>query len=135
MGFFSELKRRNIYRIAIAYAVLAWLVIEVTGTVAPALGLREWTLQLVVWMGVIGFPVTTVLSWRYELTPEGLKRDHDQNREKPHAYSVHRINAIITLLLCLVLAFIVTEKYVHDYFQSDSAQQTGTDDVAPRIGN
>jgi hypothetical protein len=110
MGFFSELKRRNVHRVAVAYAALAWLVVEVTHTVAPALGLPGWVLQWVIWIGVVGFPVTAWLCWRYELTEQGLVRDRGQNRDKPHTYSVHRINAIITVLLCLILALIVFEQ-------------------------
>ena len=77
MSFFEELKRRNVYRVGIAYVVLGWVVIEVTDTVAPALNLPEWTLALVTWIGIIGFPFALVFASAFELTPEGLKKAHE----------------------------------------------------------
>ena len=56
MGLIAELKRRNVFRVGIAYLVLVWVVIQVTDTVAPTLRLPEWTLALVTWIGIIGFP-------------------------------------------------------------------------------
>ena len=69
MSFFEELKRRNVFRVGIAYMVLGWVVIQVTDTVAPAFGMPDWTLMLVAWIGVIGFPFALLLAWAFELTP------------------------------------------------------------------
>ena len=77
MGFVAELKRRNVFRVGIAYLVLAWVVIQVTDTVSPALNLPDWMLSVVTWFGIIGFPFAVLFAWAFELTPEGLKREID----------------------------------------------------------
>jgi TolB-like protein len=75
MSLVSELKRRNVIRVAIAYAIAAWLLIEVSATTFPMLRLPEWTATFVAVLLMIGFPVALIFAWAYELTPEGVKRD------------------------------------------------------------
>ena len=77
MSLFGELKRRNVFRMGGAYLALGWVVTQVTATVAPALGMPEWTLKLVVWLGIIGFPLIVAFAWAYELTPEGIRRESE----------------------------------------------------------
>src|SRR5712671_5346317 len=72
--FFGELKRRNVYKVAIAYAVVAWLLIQVATQVFPFFEIPNWAVRLVVLAIVIGFPIALVMAWAFELTPEGLKR-------------------------------------------------------------
>ena len=77
MSFFTELRRRNVIRVAAAYAAVAWLLIEVSDTVFPRLGLPDWTVTFVIALLMLGFPVALALSWLYELTPEGVRRTTD----------------------------------------------------------
>ena len=72
--FFTELKRRNVYKVAVAYAVVAWLLIQVATQVFPFFEIPNWTVRLVVLLIIIGFPIALVIAWAFELTPEGLKR-------------------------------------------------------------
>ncbi|PYL74047.1 MAG: hypothetical protein DMF26_12455 [Verrucomicrobia bacterium] len=72
--FFTELKRRNVYKVAVAYAVVAWLLIQVATQVFPFFEVPNWAVRLVVLLIVIGFPIALVIAWAFELTPEGLKR-------------------------------------------------------------
>ena len=72
--FFTELKRRNVYKVAVAYAVVAWLLIQVATQVFPFFEIPNWTVRLVVLVIIIGFPIALVIAWAFELTPEGLKR-------------------------------------------------------------
>ena len=72
--FFAELKRRNVYKVAIAYAVVAWLLMQVATQVFPFLEIPNWAIRLVIMLIVIGFPIALVIAWAFELTPEGLKR-------------------------------------------------------------
>jgi hypothetical protein len=76
-NFFAELKRRHVYKIAVAYAVVAWLLIQVATQVFPFFELPKWSVQVVVLAAVIGFPIALILSWAFELTPEGIKRDEE----------------------------------------------------------
>ena len=73
-NFFSELKRRNVYKVAIAYAVVAWLLMQIATQVFPFLEIPNWAIRLVIMLIVIGFPIALVIAWAFELTPEGLKR-------------------------------------------------------------
>ena len=73
-NFFAELKRRNVYKVAIAYGVVAWLLMQVASQIFPFFEIPNWGVRLVVLLLVIGFPVAIILAWAFELTPEGLKR-------------------------------------------------------------
>src|SRR5437667_8482915 len=73
-NFFAELKRRNVYKVAIAYAVVAWLLMQVASQIFPFFEIPNWAVRLVVLLLVIGFPIALVIAWAFELTPEGLKR-------------------------------------------------------------
>jgi TolB-like protein/tetratricopeptide (TPR) repeat protein len=73
-SFFAELKRRNVYKIAVAYAVVAWLLIQIATQVFPFFEIPNWTVRLVVLLLAIGFPVALMIAWAFELTPEGIKR-------------------------------------------------------------
>ncbi len=72
--FFTELKRRNVYKVAVAYAVVAWFLIQVATQVFPFFEIPNWAVRLVVLLIIIGFPIALVIAWAFELTPEGLKR-------------------------------------------------------------
>jgi TolB-like protein len=73
-NFFSELKRRNVYKVAVAYAVVAWLLVQVATQVFPFLEIPNWVVRLVIAIVVIGFPIALVIAWAFEATPEGIKR-------------------------------------------------------------
>src|SRR5438045_8091123 len=73
-NFFAELKRRNVYKVAIAYAVVGWLLVQVTTQVFPIFEIPNWAIRLIVLAISIGFPIALVMAWAFELTPEGIKR-------------------------------------------------------------
>ena len=73
-NFFAELKRRNVYKVAVAYAIVGWLVIQVATQVFPFLEIPNWIVRLVIVLVAIGFPIAMVVAWAFELTPEGIKR-------------------------------------------------------------
>src|SRR4030095_3282312 len=77
-------RRRNVYKVVIAYGVVAWFLMEVASQVFPFFEIPNWAMRLVVLLPIIGFPVALILAWAFELTPEGLKRTEfaDQLREK-----------------------------------------------------
>jgi hypothetical protein len=78
-NFFAELKRRNVYKVAVAYAVVGWLLIQVATQVFPFLEIPNWVIRLVIALVAIGFPVALIIAWAFELTPEGIKRTEDAN--------------------------------------------------------
>src|SRR4051794_37509921 len=75
--FFAELKRRNVYKVAVAYAVVGWLLVQVATQVFPFFEIPNWAVRLIVLAIVIGFPIALVIAWAFELTPQGLKRTED----------------------------------------------------------
>jgi serine/threonine-protein kinase len=72
--FFAELKRRNVYKVAVAYAVIGWLLVQVTTQVFPIFEIPNWALKLIVLAIIIGFPIALIIAWTFETTPEGIKR-------------------------------------------------------------
>src|SRR5438477_9691121 len=90
-NLFSELKRRNVYKVAVAYAVVAWLLIQIATHVFPFFDIPNWAVRLIVLAIVIGFPIALVIAWAFELTPQGLKRTEEvdgaaQGSRKSHAW-------------------------------------------------
>jgi len=88
-NFFSELKRRNVYRVAVAYAVVAWLLIQIATQVFPFFEIPNWGVRLVVLLIVAGFPIALVLGWAFEMTPQGIKRT--ETADAAHQHSRNRI--------------------------------------------
>ena len=84
-NFFAELKRRNVYKVAVAYAVVGWLLIQVTTQVFPFFEIPNWAVRLIVLVIVVGFPVALILAWAFELTPEGIKRTEEVDPAQPHS--------------------------------------------------
>jgi TolB-like protein/Flp pilus assembly protein TadD len=84
-NFFSELKRRNVYKVAIAYAVVAWLLMQIATQVFPFLEIPNWAIRLVIMLIVIGFPIALVIAWAFELTPEGIKRTEAADASRQHS--------------------------------------------------
>ena len=89
-NFFSELKRRNVYKVAAAYAVVGWLLVQITTQVFPIFEIPNWAMRLIVLAIVIGFPIALVVAWAFELTPQGLKRTEDVDLARSHAESLTR---------------------------------------------
>src|SRR5436853_3695831 len=90
-NFFAELKRRNVYKVAVAYAIVGWLLVQVATQVFPFLEIPNWVVRLVIALVAIGFPIALVIAWAFELTPAGLKRTEDvdlatEKRGKSHAW-------------------------------------------------
>jgi TolB-like protein/Flp pilus assembly protein TadD len=102
-NFFSELKRRNVYKVAVAYAIVGWLLIQIATQVFPFFEIPNWAVRLIVLAIVIGFPIALIIAWAFELTPEGLKRTEDvghaaEKRGKSHAWIyVVAVGAVLSI--------------------------------------
>jgi TolB-like protein len=132
MSFWGELRRRNVVKVAVAYAIVGWILVQVAATLFPALQLPQWTVTLVAALIVIGFPVALLLSWAYELTPEGIKR----TKEVPLAESVthltgNKLNYIVTALLVLAVAFMAVDNYVLNDSDAISSEPAAASAGAP----
>ena len=103
-NFFAELKRRNVYRVAVAYGVVGWLVIQVCATIVPALHLSDSITTTVVVMVLLGFPIALVLAWAFELTPEGIKRADDVLPGESGKHPTGRKLVAVTVVLGIIAA-------------------------------
>jgi hypothetical protein len=73
-ALFTELKRRNIYKVAVAYAIVAWLLIQAASILLPTFEAQAWVMKVFISAIILGFPVTLIFAWAFEITPEGIKR-------------------------------------------------------------
>jgi TolB-like protein/cytochrome c-type biogenesis protein CcmH/NrfG len=102
--FFAELKRRNVYKVAVAYAVASWLLIQIATQVFPFFEIPNWAVRLVVLVLIAGFPVALVFSWAFEITPEGIKRESEIEAGKSITHHTGRKIVAITIVLALIAA-------------------------------
>jgi TolB-like protein/Flp pilus assembly protein TadD len=111
MSLYNELKRRNVFRVAIAYLAGAWLLIEVSGTLFPVFGVPDWGIRFVLIVLALGFAPALIISWAYELTPEGLKREKDVVRDVSITHvTARRLDGITIGLIIVALAFILADR-------------------------
>src|SRR6202795_5195631 len=119
INFFAELKRRNVYKVAVAYAVMAWLLIQVATQVFPFFEIPNWTVRLVVLLLILGFPVALILSWAFEITPEGIKLESEIEPNKSIARRTGRKIVAVTIALAVVAAGLFVYQLVRS--KSDSS--------------
>ena len=112
-NFFSELKRRNVVRMAGLYLVGAWLLVQVAGTVLPMFGAPDWLPRTIVILLAIGFLPALIFSWVFEMTPEGLKRDDEVPLEQSTApQTARRMDRMIIVVLVMALGYFAFDKFV-----------------------
>jgi TolB-like protein/Tfp pilus assembly protein PilF len=111
-SFFAELQRRNVYKVAIAYAVVAWLLMQIATQVFPFLEIPNWTIRLIIMLLTLGFPIALVLAWAFELTPEGIKRTEDVDLSKSIRRKTGRkLDFLIIAVLLLVIAALLFQRF------------------------
>lgn len=112
MSFFQELKRRNVFKVAVSYLIIAWLSLQVSDTLVPALFLPDWFHTGVAFILILGFPLALFFAWVFEMTPEGLKRESNI----PAGVSITRstgrkLDFVIIALLLVAVIYFATDKY------------------------
>jgi len=114
-SIWSELKRRNVVKVAVAYAVVGWLLVEIASTVLPTFEAPRWVLQTLTFVFILGFPLALIFAWAYELTPDGLKKEGDVNRSLSIAHVTGRkLDYLIIAALALALVYFAFDKFVLD---------------------
>ena len=138
MSIYNELKRRNVIKVAIAYAVIAWVLMQVAATTFPALKLPDWTVTLVAVLLLIGFPLALIFAWAFELTPEGIKLEKDVVRTESIAHITGRkLDFIIIGVLAVALVLFAVDKFVlvpYRALATDPAQQIVATAVQQSVG-
>ena len=112
-GVYSELKRRNVFRVAVTYAVAAWIVAQVAGLAADAFAAPPWVMQMIITALIIGFLPAVVVAWAFELTPEGIRRERDlDDRDTVSRYTAKRLDIAVIILLLLAIGLIIGDRYL-----------------------
>jgi TolB-like protein/Tfp pilus assembly protein PilF len=113
LSFYTELKRRNVFKVAIVYFAVAWLLLQVSDTLGPALHLPEWFVSAVAFVLILGFPIAVVFAWAFDLTPEGLKSETKADPAAPKTgKTAKKSNHIVVAALVLSLGYFVFDKFV-----------------------
>ncbi len=109
-SFFTKLKKRNVFKVGVAYLVLAWVVIQVADVIVPALALPDWTITFLVIVGMFGFPFAIFFAWAFEITPDGIKKESELSSEEAvFAHSGRKLDFVIIGLLAVALGYFIYE--------------------------
>ncbi len=113
MTFFAELKRRNVFRVAASYAIVAWIVLQVADTTFSRLNIPDWVISLLIILFLLGFPLAMFVAWAYEMTPEGLKPTADVAvQDSIRAQTGQKMNYLMIGALAVLLLIVVVDSYV-----------------------
>src|SRR5881396_2305667 len=111
-NFFAELKRRNVYKVAVAYAVVAWLLIQAASILFPTFDAPAWVMKVFVAVIVLGFPPALIFSWAFEITPEGIKRESEIEPNKSISHHTGRKIIGLTIALAIVAAGLLVLQFM-----------------------
>ena len=126
----GELKRRNVVKVAGAYAIVGWLLVEVTSTVLPTFDAPQWVVQTITFVIILGFPLALIFAWAYELTPDGLIKEKDVDRSESTTHNTGRkLDFIIITVLVLALVYFGFDKFVVDPSRDAELVQTTTEAI------
>jgi len=113
LSLFNELKRRNVFKVGVAYVVVAWLVAQVLQLVFESFGTPGWAIKTVLVLLATGLPFALFFAWAFEITPEGIKREHEVDRSQSTAAQTgKKLNHMITVVMALALAYFAYDKFV-----------------------
>jgi len=113
MALLGEMRRRNIFKVSLAYALVSWLIVQVADVLLPTFNAPQWVMQVLVLVLILLFPIAVLLSWAFELTPEGFKATADVDRTQSITYRTGRkLNHIVIFLLAVAVVFLVLDNYV-----------------------
>ena len=125
---FDELKRRNVIRVAAAYAVATWVVLQIADVVLENIGAPDWVMQTFMLALALGFPLVVIFSWAYEMTPDGLKLEKDVDRDQSITHQTgNKLDRITVGLLILVLAVFAIERLMPGDEPAESAATAAAD--------
>ena len=130
-NFFAELKRRNVYKVAVAYAVVGWLVMQIAATVVPALHLSDTITSAVVVLVLLGFPIALILAWAFELTPEGIKRAEDVPPNESITRKTGRKLVSLTIALAVIAAGLLVFQFLRPKSLNKAALSTPSAPTTP----
>ena len=111
-SFFSELRRRNVFKVAVAYAIVGWILVEVASVFLPGFDAPDWVFKVVMLLVILGFPMAVVFAWAFELTPAGLKREKEVDRSQSiTARTGRKLDFIIIGVLAIAVVLFAVDKF------------------------
>ena len=132
MSFFDELKRRNVIRVGVAYAAIAWLLAQVADLALDAFAAPDWALRALLIAMLVGFPITLVIAWVYELTPEGVRVDEDGVSDRMPG-AERRLDRIIIGVLAVATTFLLVDKFYLDGIDASVSPERQSIAVLPFV--
>jgi TolB-like protein len=134
LSFFEELKRRNVFRVSIAYLIVAWLIIQVADVMIDNIGAPDWLFQGILLVLGIGFPIAVFFSWVFEVTPDGVKREADVDRSSSTARDTGRkLDRGIIVVLVIALGYFIWDSQDKETSTVVTAEQTALQNGASAI--
>ena len=122
--FFKELKKRNVYRVAITYAVVAWLILQIVSVVSPIIEAPAWVAKVALILLLVGFPIALILAWAYEMSPSGMVRTSSKNADE-NPYSGSKKKPLTSNLIIGALLVVIACQFVYNKFWNNSTQNEG----------
>lgn len=136
MSLFNELKRRNVFRVGVAYIVVAWLVAQVLQLVFESFGTPDWVMKTVLVLLATGLPLALFFAWAFEMTPEGLKREHEVDRSQSiTSQTGKKLNLTIFVVMALALVYFAYDKFIISDGRYDATTRPAPEVVAPRVSS
>src|SRR5690349_4096659 len=129
-NFFAELKRRNVYKVAVAYLVVAWLVIQAASIFLPAFNAPQWAIQIVILLLVVGFPLALVFSWAFEVTPEGIKLESEISPNESITRRTGRKIVGVTIALAVLAAGLFVFQLLHSRLTTPAVKTAGSGGIS-----
>src|SRR4029077_8951491 len=111
-NLFGELKRRNVYKVAVAYAVVSWLLIQAASILFPTFEAPAWVMKVFVALLVLGFPIALIFSWAFEITPEGIKRESEVADDQSISAHTGRKIVGITVVVAVIAAGLMVFQFL-----------------------
>jgi hypothetical protein len=135
MSFFNELKRRNVFRVGIAYLIGSWLLAQIAELLLDTFKAPDWTMQFIVVVLMIGFPIALFFAWAFELTPDGIKRESEVDRsESIRRETGQKLNRGIIVILVVALGYFVWESRFSSEKGSDKGSEPFSQESSMQVG-
>jgi len=139
MSFLNELKRRNVFKVGVAYAVAAWLLLQMVDLVLENINAPDWVMQVFMLGLAVGFPIAIIVAWAFEMTPDGVKLEKNVDRSKSiNRQTGHQLNRGIIMILSIAIVFLLTDKFRDEIFGDPDTDEVKsenttitTNDAAP----
>jgi adenylate cyclase len=133
-GLFEELKRRNVFRVAIAYVAVSWLILQVADVVFENFGTPGWVMKTLMFLLAVGFPLAVLFAWAFEMTPEGLKREREVDRSQSITQETgQKLNRMIIGVLIVAVGFLLADKFMLQPAPGDAVVKEAPDEIEKSV--